>query len=162
MDALVHALEFRIYGAEVRDWLIAAVAALVVAVALRLAQAYAVRKLRSRAAVADHSSLAFAVDLVRRTAWPVLVAIALHVGALVGDLPPNVERILHALMVTALLAQIALWLNRFVSFVLDRHVRRTLDEDAARATTITFLGVLVRMALWTCSSWPPSTTSAST
>jgi small-conductance mechanosensitive channel len=148
MDALVNVLDFRIYGAEVKDWVVAAVAALIVAVALRLVQAYAVRKLASRAVPTDHSSFAFAVDLVRRTAWPVLAAIALHVGALVGDLPPNVERILHALMVTAVLAQLALWLNRAVSFFLDRYFRRTLDEDAARATTITFLGVLARLVLW--------------
>lgn len=148
MDALVQALEFRIYGAEIRDWLVAAVAALVVAAVLRLAQAYVARKLRSHAATGDHSAGAFAVDLVRRTAWPALAAIALRVGALVGDLPPNVERLLHALMVTAVLVQIALWLNRAVSFFLDRYWTRTLDEDAARATTITFLGVLVRTALW--------------
>ena len=86
MDALMNALEFRIYGAEVKDWVIAAIAALVMAVALRLMQAYAVRKLRSRVTPAEHSPIAFAVDLVRRTAWPVLAAIALNVGALVGDL----------------------------------------------------------------------------
>jgi small-conductance mechanosensitive channel len=148
MDALMDALDFRLYGAEMKDWVVAVVAALAVTAALRLAQAYAIRKLQSHATSTGHPTIAFAVDLVRRTAWPVLLAIGLNVGTLIGDLPPNVERIVHAIMVTAVLAQFALWLNRSVSFFLDRYFRRTLDEDAARATTITFLGVLVRLALW--------------
>jgi small-conductance mechanosensitive channel len=148
MGALMNALDFRLYGAEMKDWVVAVVAALTVTAALRLAQAYAIRKLQSHATSTGHPTIAFAVDLVRRTAWPVLLAIGLNVGTLIGDLPPNVERIVHALMVTAVLAQFALWLNRSVSFFLDRYFRRTLDEDAARATTITFLGVLVRLALW--------------
>ena len=143
------ALDFRIYGAELRQWIFAAAAALVIAVALRLVQAYVVRKLRSRATPSDTDVIAFAVDLVRRTSLPVLVTIALYVGALVAVLPPNVERLLRTLMVVAVLLQIALWLNRTVSFLLTRHFTRTLDEDAARATTIAFLGFLVRLALWT-------------
>jgi small-conductance mechanosensitive channel len=144
----MNALAFRIYGAEVRDWIVAAVAVFVVWTALRLAQAYVVRKLRWSAEPAARSILAFTVDLVRRTAWPVLVAIALYVGALIGDLPSNVQQLLRAIAVTAALAQVAFWLNRAVSFLLDRYWSRTLDEDAARATTITFLGFLVRLALW--------------
>src|SRR5437773_2777680 len=61
MDALMNALDFRLYGAEMKDWVVAVVAALAVTAALRLAQAYAIRKLRSHATSTEHPTIAFAV-----------------------------------------------------------------------------------------------------
>lgn len=140
------ALQMAIYGAPLRTWLVAAGAALVVTVALRLVQAVLGRRLRARAGAAD-TVLAFAADLVGRTALPVLVALGLYVGGIVAVLPATVEQFLRTLAVIAVLLQVAVWLNRLVAFVVTRHVSR--DADAARATTMAFLGFLVRLALWT-------------
>lgn len=137
-----------LYDVEVRSWMVAAVAALVVLAALRLAKASLLRRLSRRATDATASVFGFAAELAGRTSAIVLVVLALYVGALVAALPPNVERLLHTLTVFAALFQVAVWMNRTVAYVLTRSLTRTLDEDAGRATTLAFLGFLVRLALW--------------
>jgi small-conductance mechanosensitive channel len=141
------ALDLQIFGAEVRGWLTATIATLVVFVALRIVKRYVVRHLSSLATGPHGTLFGFVAELVGQTATLVLLAIALHAGALVAVLPGNVERILRTLMVIAVLVQVAVWMNRTASFLLTRYFSRSLD-DAARATTITFLAFLVRLALW--------------
>ena len=140
------ALELSIFGAQVRGWLTATIAALVVFVVLRIVKRYAVRRLSSLAAGPHGALFGFLAELVGRTATLVLLAIALHAAALVAVLPADVERVLRTLMVIALLGQVAVWLNRTASVLLTRYFSRSLD-DAARTTTITFLAFLVRLTL---------------
>ena len=145
----MYTLNYPLWGTELRDWLTALGVALVTLVALLLLKAYAVRRVRRRATAAPHTDvLSFTAELLGQVATPVLLAVALYVGVLVAVLPGNLERILRTVMATALLLQLAVWTNRTVSFLLERHFRRALDEDGARATTIAFLGFVSRLVLW--------------
>ncbi len=88
------------------------------------------------------------VDLVEHIRLPTLVVLALWMGVQALDLTPRVtERLGHGLVVI-LLYQGAVWGNATIGFVLARLVQKRLDGDAATATTLSAMGFLARMVVW--------------
>lgn len=93
-----------------------------------------------------------AVDLLRRTRFPFVLALAVYVGSFALDLPPGPSRALDIAVVIAILVQIALWGNRLIAFAIARYVKTAKDQDPAAATTVTAFGFIARLMLWTITS----------
>lgn len=90
-----------------------------------------------------------AVDLISRTHFYFLVFFSLYAGTLVLTLPDKVTRLIGTAAVIVLLVQAAVWGNRIISVWLTFYLKRSLEQDAATATTVTALGFVGRLALWT-------------
>jgi small-conductance mechanosensitive channel len=142
-------LQWIYWGNSVQAWLVALGFALVVLVALRLAQARLARRLVDRAARTESDADALAAEVARktRTFFPLIVAV--YVGVQVVTLPPVADRIFRAILVVAFLLQAALWGNAVVSFSIGRYMRQRMETDAAAATSIGAVRVLVKVVLWT-------------
>jgi small-conductance mechanosensitive channel len=64
-------------------------------------------------------------------------------------LPEKTARGIAAVAIAALLVQGAMWANRLILSVIQHQVKRRVSTDAASAMTISAVGFLARMALWT-------------
>jgi small-conductance mechanosensitive channel len=120
----------------------------VVATLLLAVRAFIVRQLGQ---LAHHTANEFddlAAGVLDRTRSFFLFALAVLAGAQLLVLPDRVRDILQAMVLIALLIQIAIWGNAAITVSLNRYTSRMMEEDAASATTLRFVGFLLRLALW--------------
>ncbi|MGH2403720.1 MAG: hypothetical protein ACRDGN_04570 [bacterium] len=115
-------LEWTCYGNPVGAWLGALAMAVVVFVGLRVLMGLAIRRLARRAEATRTEMDDHAVDLLRRTRFPFVLALAVYVGSFALDLPPGPSRALDIAVVIAILVQIALWVNRLIAFAIARYM----------------------------------------
>jgi small-conductance mechanosensitive channel len=138
----------RFYGNQVWVWFLAVFVAIVVIVLLRLLQRFALRRLRRLAERTVTQVDDLLADLFGRTRLFFLIAIALYAGSLALTFPPIIAGVINTLAVLALLIQAGIWGTGMVTFLIARAMKRKLKEDAATATSMAALGVIVKLVLW--------------
>lgn len=91
-----------------------------------------------------------AQDLVRRTTRLFFFAVALFFASLILSLPPAARRGIEIFTLSIFFLQLASWGSFVVGFWLTRLSERKLKEegDAASATTLNALTVIVKLVLW--------------
>ncbi|MDR7555848.1 MAG: mechanosensitive ion channel family protein [Armatimonadota bacterium] len=142
-------LERSVYGNPVGTWLLAvAVGAGLLAVLWALRR-YGLAALGRRAAATPSDLDDLLVALLARTRGFFLLALGVHAAATVLTLPPRVGRALGVAVGLLVLLQIGLWGSAVIGFYIGRAVRRTVEQDAAVATTLSAFGFLARLVLWT-------------
>ncbi len=111
----------------------------------------ALRQLQRRIDRAPSELVQLLRDLVRRTQAFFFLAVALLAGSLALRLPPQATRGIEILAIVSFLLQVAIWGNRLVTHWVNREIRDHLgrEGDAAAATTLNVVGVIVKIALWT-------------
>ncbi len=88
-------------------------------------------------------------ELARRTTLLFLLMLAVFASSLSLQLPPEAGKVLQALILTAFLGQLGIWGSRLVTLWLNRVVsKRRAEGDAAAATTLSSMGLLARIAIW--------------
>lgn len=142
-------LEWTYYGNPASAWLGALAMAVVAVVGLHVLMGLAIRRLARRAEATRTEVDDLAVDLLRRTRFPFLLALAVYAGSFALDLAPGPSRALGVAAVIAILVQIALWGNLLIAFAIARYVKTAKDQDPAAATTVTAFGFIARLMLWT-------------
>ena len=137
-----------VYQNTVLEWLIAAGIGLLVLGVLEAAKAFIARQLErlSERTANDFDDLLAAV--IRRTRFFFLLALAILAGAQAVELSDRVTDGVRILVVLATLLQIGFWGNAGIEVGLGRYTERRMEEDAAEATTVRFLGFLLRLILW--------------
>ena len=88
------------------------------------------------------------VDVLRRTKFFFALVVSLYAGSSILTLPSAVVEIAEIIVVLSLLLQVGFWGNAIISFWLNRVVQSKMEQDAAAATTLTALGFLGRLILW--------------
>lgn len=142
-----------IWGNTVLQWLVAAIVALVVAVALRAVKAVLVRRVSRlvERRAGDRSRVVESL-LLRTQDWFLLV-VALFCGSYYFlELPDSVSWTGVLLIAIALWSQAALWANALLTFLVARYAERHRDEDAAGVTTISALGSIGKAAVWVAAA----------
>jgi len=132
-------------------WLIALVVAVVVFFILRLTRSLLVHY---AARMAEREKGDWFHDLecvLRQTKTWILLILAACCGSLLLGLSVNSLEIVKMVAVTALLIQAALWANALVVSAVNRFAERRKETDAASATTLSALGFVGRMAIWTAA-----------
>ena len=143
-----HLLAHELFGNSAELWLLAAGIALVVAAGLTLLKRLLVRRLhgvvtRTRNLVDD-----LLLDLVRHSRWPFFVVLGAYLGSLVLVLSPDVDLALHRLYFVVFFIQVGLWGNHVIGFTIGHYLRRTREEDPARAAGIALISFVGRVAIW--------------
>lgn len=127
-------------------------AALLIAVLVLLALRLLRRVLTKRVAALATRTVNRLDDLVARlmgaTQPLLLVILAAFAGSRALVLPGRIDTIVERTTMIALLIQIAIWASHTISFVITRAMETRLEDDAAGATTIRFLGFVSRLAVW--------------
>ena len=87
-------------------------------------------------------------EAVQETRFWFLLAAATYLGSQALSLPEKERGIVAAVTVTALLVQLALWVNRLLVRGIAYQVDQRVATDAATAMTISAAGFLLRIAMW--------------
>lgn len=140
---------YEILENDIWRWLVALGILVSVGVLFRLLLRLVTRRLR---AVVEKTPTRFddlVVDLLQKTRFLFIFVVSLYAGSLVLVLPPLAESILKAIFFVSILLQAGYWGNAFVEFWVRRTVKRRMADDAATATTMSALGFVAKMAIWT-------------
>lgn len=141
-------LEYSIYGNSIQSWAFAAIVLVLVAGGLGIARTFVVRNLRRFSERTANDLDNVAAEVLDRTRFFFLLAVGVIAAAQVLLLSERAHDIVQGLAFLALLVQLAMWGNAAIHISLQRYTARKMEEDAASATTIRFLGVLLRLGLW--------------
>ncbi len=137
-----------VYQNTILEWLIATGIALLTIGAIEAVKAFLVRQVGR---LADRTVTHFdnlLVAVIRRTSFLFVLALAVLVGSHALELSDRVTGWVHALVVLATLLQIGFWGNAAIQVGLGRYSEQRMEEDAAEATTVRFVGFLLRLILW--------------
>lgn len=141
-------LERTWYGNPLLDWLTAAAIVAVLALAFHFAKRIVLRRLAMLSQRTETRLDDFVVEILGGTRFLFLLIIAIYFGSQYLELPAKPARLLGHLAVIALLLQAALWGNRGIVLWLNDYLKRHRETDAAGATTVSVLGFIARVVLW--------------
>lgn len=141
-------LNTQVYGNRLDLWLLAIAIAIVTYIALKLIRRFIARRLTSVARRTRTTVDDLTIDLLKNTRGFFLLALSIYAGSLVLALSGPASRVISSLVVVALLIQVALWGNRLISYLIKTYTEKRLEEDAATATTVSALGFIGRLVLW--------------
>ena len=141
-------LTYTLYGNSVQSWILAAALTLVVMAGLAFARRFVVRHLTRLADRTSNELDDLAAAILDRTKGFFLFAVAVIAGSQLLVVPAQVRDAVQALVFLATLLQLAIWGNAAIGVSLQRYTARRMEEDAASATTLRFVGFLLRLALW--------------
>jgi len=139
------------WKSEVLWWLIATAVAFLV---LRLVRGQIIRHVQAAAEKREGHWLEDVAVLLRRTkTWFLLIAAA-YVCGRSFTLPSRIFSVVVFCAVVAMWSQAALWADALLSAALARYIKRRREAeklDSADVTTLSALGFLGRMTIWTAA-----------
>ena len=140
--------EQQYFGNSLMAWLIALGILIGTMLILKVVQKIIVHRM-GRFAVGTKTEIDdMLVEMIGKTRLFFLFVVALYACSHSLVLSDKGSRLLQTVLVLGALLQTAIWGNTVISFILSRAVKRRLDEDAASATTLSALGFVGRMVLW--------------
>ncbi len=129
-------------------WLLAVAVTLGAWLALRLVLRVVRGRIRAFAAHTKTEWDDLAVDALGRTkAWFVALVV-LWAGASTLELPATLTKLVARVAVVAILLQVGFWLTTAISGWLERCTARELETDRGAATTVSAMGFVVKLVLW--------------
>jgi small-conductance mechanosensitive channel len=141
-------LEHIILGNSLLYWL-AALAVLVASfLLLRLVKYFIGRRVAQLASRTETRADDIVVAVINSTKSLFLLAVSLILAVQVLELPERVRTIVQGAFVIVLLVQSGIWLGVAAKLILEQHRRRTAGKDPAAATTISAMGFLSRIIIW--------------
>jgi small-conductance mechanosensitive channel len=139
-------LDDQLLGEPLRDWLTAFGIALAALLVIALIKKIALSRV-SRAARTATNWDDFAVEVVRRTRWLLVLFPVLALATVSLNLP-QVREGLRTVAILAFLVQLALWTLVAINFWVASYKKKRLEADAASATMITAFGFVGKIVLW--------------
>jgi small-conductance mechanosensitive channel len=136
-------------GNTIQAWLIALGITLGCVVLLSLLKKIIAGRLTAFAAKTATGLDDLVAQLLQKIRFFFLFTISLYAGSFVLSLAPQADRILRSLVIVAFLLQSAIWGNSIITFWLTRTLKHRVQEDASGATTLSVLGFVGRVVLWT-------------
>jgi small-conductance mechanosensitive channel len=142
-------LDARFLGNSVRQWAIAAAVLIVVVVGLRVAIRVVVGRLSALAKRTTTEWDDFVTGALAKTKMLFLLIVGIFAASLVLSLPDRASNGIRQVMVIALLVQAGLWLGVILTRWLESYRKREMQQDPATATTVSALGFVGKVLLWT-------------
>lgn len=138
-----------LFGNSADRWALAAAVLLVSLLVLRLLKRFLGRRLRTWGERRGRDWVRESEALVADTRHWFLVIVSAYFASLILTLPDKTAHLIAAVTIAAVLIQGALWANRLIASAIQHQIRQRVATDAASAMTISAVGFLARMALWT-------------
>jgi small-conductance mechanosensitive channel len=145
----MYLLDETFWGNPVRDWAIALVVGLGVALGLRLTLAVLKSRLGKLAQQTENHLDDVVIEALGRTLSLTFLVIGLTAGAEALKLADDVEKILNHVLVVVLMIQVGLWVSHAVVAWLGHYRSRQMEDDRAVATTVGAISFAVQAAIWT-------------
>lgn len=142
-------LEGTYLGNTVQDWLIAVGILIGAFLLLSSVKRILISRLSRLAAITAHDFDDLLVAVLKNTKTFILFATSTYLASTILTLKPTLTGPGLKLLVLTLLLQGGFWVSAGITFWLERSMQKRMDQDKSSATTLTFLGFLARIALWT-------------
>ena len=142
-------LDNTIYNNTLKEWLIAFILFSTVFIVLKIMKAIVVKHLSTLTKKTKTEIDDLAVDLLNKVNSFFLLSIAIFGGSLAVSLSDKVSNMVRILVIIGFLIQAAVWGNGILVFWIDRYKKQKLETDPASVTTITALGFIGKIVLWT-------------
>lgn len=142
------ALERLIFGNPLADWLIAGAVAVAIGLLLYAIRHVIGRRLATLAARTTTQLDDVASDLLRRTRYYFILALALRAGSHAVVLTPFARNVLDDLTNIAVLLQFGVWGSAIIDFWIATWSRSRSGAVSSSSTTINAIGALAKGTLW--------------
>lgn len=136
-------------GNTVQDWLIAIGILVGAFLLLSSVKRVLISRLSRLAAITAHDFDDLLVAVLKNTKTFILFATSTYLATTILTLKPTLTGPGLKLLVLTLLLQGGFWVSAGITFWLEHSMQKRMDQDKSSATTLTFLGFLARIALWT-------------
>jgi small-conductance mechanosensitive channel len=133
---------------NLENWLIALAIAIAVIIAIIAVKYGAARAFRMLARNTEARFGTIPAEVAAATRLWLLLPFALYGAASGLELPAKLHRFIDILAVIALMVQVALWVNRFISLWFRMKVDEKRDVDGASVTALMLIGVVARTLVW--------------
>jgi small-conductance mechanosensitive channel len=140
-------LAYRWLGNPVRLWVLAATFTVVATTVLWALKQLAVRRLTTFAKRTSTEFDDLLVELLSRTRVLLIFVSTISPATSVLRMPTDVRNALRIASVVALVVQLAIWGNAFISFWTARYGRRGADVSGAGTTALSTMAVIARILL---------------
>lgn len=137
------------WGNTLQDWIIALCIFSSVLIALKIGQRLAVSKLSKLARLTDNKFDDLLVDVFKKTKTLILIVASAYVASNWITLKPSIESFWQKAVILILILQGGLWISAGINFAIRHLLQKRTEEDASSTTTISLLGFVVRLVLWT-------------
>lgn len=135
-------------GNSLESWMIAVAIMILSFVFLKITQRVAILKIARLAEKIETKVSDLLVDVLSQTKLISLIVASVYVGSCALVLQPVVLSLWKKIVLFVLILQVGFWAGSGINFWLNHAVRKRMDQDTASATTISFLGFLIRIILW--------------
>lgn len=133
----------------VRAWLIALATVVLLTTVLMVIKRLVLRKLSKFAASTSTDIDDLIADLLGRTRVYFFAAVSLFVASQVLNKTENVQSFLRLFIVLTFLIQSGIWGNGLIAYAIKRTTKKRGGEAAPSQATMTVLGFVGRLLLWT-------------
>ncbi|HEX9654127.1 MAG TPA: mechanosensitive ion channel family protein [bacterium] len=137
------------YHNTIKEWIVAVSTLAISFTVLRILKAVIAHRLHVLSLKTQIGFDDLIVELLRKVKFLSLLVVSIYVGALAVTLPPKVDNIIRIILIVTVLWQAATWGNALIVFFIKRYRQQKLETDAASVTTISALGFVAKLALWT-------------
>jgi len=149
MPQSLAALDRQFLGNPLDAWLNAALIAGAAWLLLYLLKVVVGRRLAALASRTETELDDVASDLLGRTRFYFMLALAVRAGSPALELPPLAREALQDLTAIAVLLQLGVWGNGLIAFWLRKWSRSRTGDEQSTSATLKAIGVLARGILWT-------------
>ena len=141
-------LEFTFLQNDVRHWLLAILVAALSFATLRLTLNLLRNSMKRLAEKTKTILDDLLIHVLGKTRLFFIVLVSLYIGARFLTLSPRVDHFLRAVTILTLIIQTAVWGHAAINFLVETFSRRRKDIDPATRTTISAMGFIGRLILW--------------
>ncbi|MGV8057134.1 MAG: mechanosensitive ion channel family protein [Smithellaceae bacterium] len=135
-------------GNTVQTWLIAFGAVVVTFLILIIIRKIVIRRLARLASRTETQIDDLLLAVLSGTKHFFLFIVSLYIGSDFFVLQPHVLTIWNKIFFVVVVIQIALWGGRGINYLIGINVKKRMADDAASATTISVLGFISKLILW--------------
>ena len=136
------------FGNALHTWLIALGAIFATFLTLILIKKIMLRRLSVLAKRTETQLDDLLLAVLSTTKYYFLFFVAIYIGSNFFVLQQNILRAWNKIFFAVVIIQIAFWMGRGISFVISVNVKKRMVDDAASTTTISVLGFISKLLLW--------------
>jgi small-conductance mechanosensitive channel len=148
VEDIMEITEYILYHNSLRAWAIALVVFFVILAVLTLVQRLALKQVGFFARLPDGKKDGLVTHMLVVTKGFTLIVVAANLASRTLSLPLEAHTFIRIVTITALLVQAGFWGNALILHWLNRRVKRQMEMDAERATTLDVFGLIARIILW--------------
>ena len=142
-------LDYIFYDNSVKQWIIAVLVLVVSFIVIKIIIAF-IKKHLERISQKTVTQLDDVIlILFQKITMISIIIIALLIGSLFLSLDDFISKMIIHVLIIVLLIQAAIWGNALITFYIDAYVRTKKEKDAAAVTTVSALGFISKLVLYT-------------